>query len=254
MEISRCIRIVSRGLAGIFAVAVGSYAAYVGVTWFGYGHPKPSSGQDADPLLDRLMPAYDVAERRHINVAASAEITFAVANDLDLQQAPIVRAIFRCREIILGSRPREPALPRPLLQQMKALGWGVLAEIPGREIVMSAVTQPWKANVVFRTLLPQEFAAFHDPGYVKIAWTLRADPRGPGRSVARHETRAVTTDRAAATRFRWYWSTLSPGIKVIRYVALGLVKSQAENRARESVPEQPLAEAPEGSVTETLGR
>lgn len=249
MDTARCLRGVGRGIAGAVTVAAVSYAAYVGVTWFEYGHVKRPTGQDTDLLLDRFMPTYDVAERHQIDVAAPAEITFAVANDLDLQQAPIVRAIFRGREIILGSQPGERALPRPLLQQMKALGWGVLAEIPGREIVVGGVTQPWKANVVFHALPPQEFGAFHEPGYVKIAWTLRADPTGPGKSVARHETRAVATDPVAATRFRWYWSTLSPGIKVIRYVALGLVKSQAENRARETVPAQPLADAPKGSVT-----
>ena len=151
------------------------------------------------------------------------------------------------KSFLAASRVSEPCHDR--LQQMKALGWGVLAEIPGREIVVGSVTQPWKANVVFHALPPQEFGAFHEPGYVKIAWTLRADPTGPGKSVARHETRAVVTDPVAATRFRWYWSTLSPGIKVIRNVALGLVKSQAENRARETVPAQPLADAPEGSVT-----
>jgi hypothetical protein len=122
-------------------------------------------------------------------------------------------------------------LPQPLLKQMKALGWGVLAEIPGREIVLGAVTQAWKANVAFRALPPHEFAAFHEPGYVKIAWTLRADPAGPTKSIARHETRAVATDPVAVARFRWYWSTLSPGIKVIRYVAIRLIKSEAERRA-----------------------
>ena len=53
--------------------------------------------------------------------------------------------------------------PRGLLALVKTLGWGVLAEIPGREIVMGAVTQPWMADVVFRPLPPGEFAAFHEP-------------------------------------------------------------------------------------------
>ena len=38
----------------------------------------------------------------------------------------------------------------------------------------SATAAYRQANVVFRSLLPDEFAAFHEPGYVKIAWTLRA--------------------------------------------------------------------------------
>jgi hypothetical protein len=231
MDTARCMRAAGRGLAGVLAVDVVSYATYVGTTWFEYGHAKAPARDDADPLLDRFMPMYDVAERRHVDVAAPPEVTLSVAYDLNLQQAPVVRAIFRAREVLLRSRPGERMLPQPLLKQMKALGWGVLAEIPGREIVLGAVTQPWKANVAFRALPPHEFAAFHEPGYVKIAWTLRADPAGPTKSIARHETRAVATDPVAVARFRWYWSTLSPGIKVIRYVAIRLIKSEAERRA-----------------------
>ncbi|HLW46571.1 MAG TPA: hypothetical protein VKW09_02265 [bacterium] len=159
------------------------------------------------------MPIYDVAERRQIDVAAPAEITLSAAYDLDLQQAPVIRAIFRTREVILRSQPGGRTLPQPLLKQMKALGWGVLAEIPGREIVLGAVTQPWKANVVLRALPPHEFAAFHQPGYVKIAWTLRADPVGPATSIARHETRAVAPDPVAVGRFRWYCRRYLQGLR-----------------------------------------
>jgi hypothetical protein len=51
----------------------------------------------------------------------------------------------------------------------------VLAEVPGREVVVGAVTQPGYSNVVFRPLPPEEFIAFREPDYVKIVWTLRAD-------------------------------------------------------------------------------
>ena len=77
---------------------------------------------------------------------------------------------------------------------MQALGWRMLHEEPGREIVMGAVTQPWHANVVFQGLSPEQFKAFQEPGYVKIAWTLRVEPIGASESIFRTETRVVTTD------------------------------------------------------------
>jgi hypothetical protein len=109
-------------------------------------------------------------------------------------------------ELILGSGPGEIIVPRGLLAQMKGWGWSVLAEIPDREIVFGAVTQPWMANVVFRALPADEFGAFQEPGYVKIVWILGADPIGPTESIARTETRAATTDPTARARFWWYWS------------------------------------------------
>jgi hypothetical protein len=66
---------------------------------------------------------------------------------------------------------------------------GVLAEVPEREIVVGAVTRPWEPNVTFRAVPPDEFAAFREPDYVKIVWTLRADPIGAAESIYRTETR-----------------------------------------------------------------
>jgi hypothetical protein len=113
-----------------------------------------------------------------------------------------------------------------------SIGWGVLAEVPGRELIMGAVTQPWKPNVVFRALPPEEFAAFNDPDYVKIVWTLRADPVDATHSIFRTETRAVATNPHARRNFRRYWSFASPGIIVIRWMSLGPLKADAERRAR----------------------
>src|SRR5262249_48259346 len=122
--------------------------------------------------------------------------------------------------------------PRGLLALTESLGWNVLAEIPGREVVVGAVTQPWKADVVFRGIPSAAFADFDEPDHVKIVWNLRADPARSNESVVRTETRVMTTDRVAWKKFRRYWSVFSPGIVVIRWVALQLTKADAERRIR----------------------
>jgi len=218
--------------AGALGLAASTYAGYVGVTRLRYGHPARASADDADPLLDRLMPVYDIAERHHIHVAAPPEITLATAGEQDLMALPVVRAIFRAREVVLRSEPDTTSHPRGLLAFTKSIGWGLLADVPGREIVMGAVTQPWEANVVFRPLPPDEFIAFDEADYVKIAWTLRADAIAAGASIFRTETRAVATDAAARAKFRRYWSFLSPGIILIRWASLGPLKREAERRCR----------------------
>jgi hypothetical protein len=115
---------------------------------------------------------------------------------------------------------------------MREIGWGALAEIPGREIVMGAVTRPWVADVVFRPLTPGAFEAFREPDYVKIVWTLRADPIGTAASMFRTETRVATTDAAARSKFRRYWAFASPGIILIRWASLRPLKAEAERRVR----------------------
>jgi hypothetical protein len=145
-------------LAGAAAFAAASYATYAGISWYRYGRTKHQvKGEESDSLLDLYMPEYEVADRRHIRVAAPAETTFAAAYQLNMSQPAIVRAIFKTRELILGcaaaiakgkfsicsrtsNQQAETTQQKEFLAEMKTLGWGVLAEIPGREIVLGAVT------------------------------------------------------------------------------------------------------------------
>jgi hypothetical protein len=220
-------------LAGGLTLATVAYAMVVGTTWYRYGHITEAGDDELDPLLDQFMPEYEAVERHHVRVTAPAAITFAAAVDTDLQQSRIIGAIIKARELMLGAVPASVAHPRGLLAETLSLGWGVLAERAGLEVVVGAVTQPWRANVVFRALPPEDFKAFREPGYVKIIWTLRADPAGPTESIFRTETRVATTDASARTRFRWYWARFSPGIILIRRVMLGNLKAEAERRARQ---------------------
>jgi hypothetical protein len=212
-----------------------SYGAYVAATWAGYGRRRCLDSQGSDELLDRFMPDCEVSDRHQRHVDAPAEVTFDAACTSELGHSPIVNAIFKTREVFFGRPATRVVTSGGLVEEIKAFGWGVLAEVPGQEIVFGAVTQPWKADVTFRAIPPEEFAAFAEPGYVKIVWMLRADPVGAGRSIVRTETRVSTTDPESRTRFRWYWSFLSAGIKVIRLVMLADVKAQAERRVSAAV-------------------
>jgi hypothetical protein len=214
------------GLAGAI------YGAYAVAAWSHFGKAKPGCGHAADALLDKFMPLYEVAGRHRIYVDAPAAVTLSAAAEVHLESNPVVRTIFKGREWILGSSPQNVVRPRGILELTKSLGWGVLAEAPGREIVMGCATKPWEPNPVFRTLPPDQFVEFQEPGYVKIAWTLRADPLRNGASIFRTETRAIATDSTARRKFRRYWSLLSPGIILIRAAMLPAVKRAAERRSR----------------------
>ena len=185
-----------------------------------------------DALLDRFIPVWDVVERHEVRVSAPADVTLAAARSFDLIGRPLVRAIFRAREVLLGSKPGGRAAAHGLLDATLAMGWVVLDEVPGRELVVGAVTKPWEADVTFRSVPPGSFAAFDEPDFVKIVWTLRADPVDTGTCVFRTETRAVATDEAARKRFRRYWLLARPGISLIRWLALGPVKAEAERNWR----------------------
>lgn len=222
-----------RATLRILAIAVGvcaaAYGTYALVAFVNYGHTHALRG--SDPLVDRFMPVYDIREQHHTNVNASAAITMQAAQRVSFNDSPLIQAIFKTREIVLRAKTEGNPEPRAFVDFAQSIGWRVLTNRPGREIVFGAVTQPWMPNVVFRGVKPEAFAAFHEPDYVKIVWTLRADPLGASASTFSTETRAVATDAAAREKFRRYWATYSAGIVLIRVGALRLVKSQAERLA-----------------------
>jgi hypothetical protein len=222
--------------SGIAAAATG-YATRAGVMWWRYGRISTPRADERDELLDEFMPKYEVVERHQARIAAPADFTLAAAKRQDLLGLPLVRLIFRTREVVLGAVPSERPQPRELLAAVQALGWGVLAERAGREIVMGAVTKPWEPNVTFRAVPSGDFATFSEPGFVKIAWTLRADPIDARTSLFRTETRAIATDASARAQFRRYWAFASPGISLIRWLSLRPLKRAAEHHfERASIP------------------
>jgi hypothetical protein len=231
-------------VAGGAALAALGYAAFAGTQWLRFGRaPRAKKPDEQDPLLDRFMPLYDVVERHHIRVLAPPDVTLAAARDLNIQDSALVRGVFKARELVMGSTPADAALPSGLLAAALSIGWGILADEVDREIVLGAVTKPWEPNPVFRDLLPRDFRSFAEPGFVKIAWTLRADPVAAGESVFRTETRAVATDAEARAKFRRYWSLVSPGVLLIRRAMLTPIKAEAERRVA------PLIDTPEMVTT-----
>lgn len=217
-------------IATLLSFVIG-YAVWVCAAWRNYGHPRHPSLAAADPLLDRFMPDYDVVERHHITIAAPPAVAFQAACNLEMSRQPIVRAIVGARQVLLRAAPDATPRPQGLLAYTRSIGWGDLALIPGREIVLGAVTRPWEANVTFQPLAPDIFRTFNEPGYVKIAWTLRADTRHDGRCEFRTETRAIATDAVSRRRFRWYWARVSAGIALIRRAMLGPLRLLAERNA-----------------------
>jgi hypothetical protein len=182
------------------------------------------------PLIDRFIPHPDVRERFETTIRAPAAVVMQVASDFDMQSLPLVKAIFWLREKAMRSGRAAPRTPRGILEETKALGWGLLADQPSRLVICGAKCQPWLANVKFSAIAPEEFEAFAEPGQVKIAWTLEAIELGPALTRFAQETRAVATDEPARTAFRRYWRWARFGIIAIRLLLLPTVRREAEQQ------------------------
>lgn len=180
-------------------------------------------------VLDQFIPHPDAGGRHETTVHAPAEVVLDAARNFDIQSIAMVRAIFWLRAKLLGSRAR--AMPRTgLVADMLGLGWGVLAEEPGRFFVAGAACRPWLADVVFSPVAPRDFPDYAEPDQVKIAWTLEAKPLGAASSRFATETRVVATDEQARIKFRRYWRVFGIGIVMIRKMLLPALRREAERQ------------------------
>src|SRR5450631_3350838 len=107
-------------------------------------------------LLDQLLPQYDVAvAHAHVFRVPPAE-SLQAASEVDLFRAPLVRALLNLRglpqHVADTLRRRDgaaaPAASRATfrLKDMINLGWTLLGETPGSEMVLGQLSRPWKAT------------------------------------------------------------------------------------------------------------
>lgn len=209
--------------AGVIAAG---WVAYAGLTWLNFGKHRDT---ERSAGLDAAMPQYDVTERNEIVVQAAPAAVFAAMRRFSLFQSPLIASIMKARATLLGAkRRREPAL-EGFVNEMKAFGWSVLDEVPGRRIVLGCATRPWEADVTFRYVNDEAWHTFAERDYVKIAVSIEALPsEGDTVTLLRTTTRAYCTDDEARTKFRLYWTLFSPGIWLIRWEGLRMIRDYAE--------------------------
>jgi hypothetical protein len=123
------------------------------------------------------------------------------------------------------------------LRDMVDLGWIPLGETPGVEMVLGQVSRPWKGVAVSTHVptTPEQFMSFDEPGFAKIATSLRVDPYGSDSSILTMETRVGITDNMSRRRFRRYWLVIGPFSSLIRRMALRLLATEF----RRSTPGRP---------------
>jgi hypothetical protein len=186
---------------------------------------------EAGPVpLERFIPHYDVRERFETTIRASPDVVMDVAAHFDLQSRPAVKAIFWLRDKVTRAARSAPRKPQGILEETRALGWGLLAEQPGRFVVCGAICQPWLPNVRFSAIAPDQFAMYAQGDQVKIVWTLEAAEIAPGLTRFGQETRAVATDEQARLKFHRYWRWARFGIIAIRLLMLPAIRREAERR------------------------
>jgi hypothetical protein len=189
-------------------------------------------------LIDRYLPNYDVTEVSETSLHAPPDVTYAAIRETNLSD-PVVTALFALRELPLRivRKWRNEPHPTPTANLTFGTmiadgpGWVLLAEEPGVELVIGSVGRFWRRDYGGRAVTAEEFIAFSEPGYAKLALSFLVLPSAAGRTILRYEARTATTDDAARRWFRRYWRLIRPGVALVMRRALRRIKVEAERRA-----------------------
>jgi hypothetical protein len=183
-------------------------------------------------LLDELMPAYHFRERHAIGVRASREAALAALRSLRPEELRVLTVLMAARNLPSRLRGRRPPSwsSEPLLDQLLARGFVVLAEEPGREIVLGVIGRFWTPDAWASEPEPvlrgaQEFMEFDVAGYAKAAANFRVQGSGP--TTVTTETRILATDSVGKRKFALYWALIRPGSGLIRHDLLRAIRRRA---------------------------
>jgi hypothetical protein len=193
--------------------------------------------QVASTALDRIVPTFQASERHSTTIAASPDQVWAALSQVTMGELRLFRLLMGVR-VLPGRLVRSPAArfdaEEPLLGWAVRFGFTILGEDAPRELVFGAIGQPWRlAGGRSATVADgDDFAAFDQPGYAKLAANFRLAPTVGGRAIQLStETRVACTDPASARRFARYWWLIRPASGAIRRSWLAAIKRRVERSA-----------------------
>ena len=192
-------------------------------------------------LINEQLPRYDLRDAYQVVVLAPVDVVYRAVLDRDFLRLPLVRAFFAIRELParawhrLTGAPPLPATPRATLANLTRIGaFTLLAERPGRELVLGAVGRPWMPDYASTRISAAAFAEFEEPGYAKIAWSWIVKPLGAGQTLLVCEWRTQLTDDEARAHFQRYWTVVSRGVRLLARIGLSRIKVDCELDATRS--------------------
>jgi hypothetical protein len=195
------------------------------------------SERSASTVLGRLVPSAQAAERHSATIAASADQVWAALAEVTTSEVHLFRLLMGLR--VLPGRLRGNPRARfdadePLLGWAVRFGFAILGEDAGRELVVGAIGQPWRlvGGRGMAVAGSEDFAAFDQAGYAKMAANFRLAPIPGDRAIQLStETRVACTDASSARRFARYWWLIRPASGAIRRSWLAAIKRRAEQHA-----------------------
>lgn len=190
----------------------------------------PRYGRDVAAVLDDFLADAAYRTRYATTIRTDAEDAWTAMRSVTARELALTRILLAVRTMSLSAlRQDDEATDRPLLETFVERDFTVLREDEPRALVLATTGRPWQLRSKLSAPADTaDFAAYDEPGTVRIAMSFELAEAGEGRTRLSTETRVSPTDDAAAGRFRRYWTVVRPGSDVIRLDVLRAVRRRAE--------------------------
>lgn len=163
-------------------------------------------------------------EHHETVVEAEPDRTYRAIWQVDFARSRVVRLLFAVRGL--------PWRGRLGLEDLTRIGFVILGEEPGREIVLGLTGRFWRLRGDLQPVGSVEFFSHSAPGVARAVWSFTVEPAMEGVSNLSTETRVLTIDPAARRAFRRYWRVIGPFSALIRRRMLALIRETAEIASR----------------------
>jgi hypothetical protein len=213
-----------RAGAVVFGAALA--AAFLLALW-----PAPSLHSDGHQSIDRFLPSYNFQEFHRARVHASPEAVYRATLEITADEIRWLKPLLAIRQLPGSLRLRpESGSSVPILEFATRNSFCYLAREPGKEIVVGTVGRFWESRGgrVSGIRGPEEFLAFQDPSYARVAMNFTMEDAGNGFTALTTETRIFAPEGQARRRFGAYWRLIYPGSSLIRVGWLEGIRKRAE--------------------------
>ena len=187
-------------------------------------------------LIQELMPESDIVMRHVRGVHAPPERVFSALYDTDFGKSRLIALLFALRavpallvapkETISKIRKRKPDSALTL-ERLTKEGFGMVAEQPGREILLGVTGRFWKASAKLAPADRERFQLGPPAGEVLVAWNFLVEPAPDQHTRLSTETRIKAADVDTRLTFQRYWLVVHPGSALIRRSMLAAIAREA---------------------------
>jgi hypothetical protein len=180
-------------------------------------------------LIDSFAPNPDAVEIHRININASPDVVYRALWTANLGDSLIIKSLLALRSLPEFALHPCRSLPRDrkiTLQTLIDAGFGVLAEQPGKEIVLGVSGKFWRPTGNLSPFNRPDFDKPVPTGLARAVWNFRVEGVND-RTILSTETRVVCDDISSRRKFRAYWFLVRPFSGLIRRIMLKNVRKAA---------------------------